>query len=68
MHSIKGSDIFMLFIEGGSRGLPNGFSNGEYRFTIQASGRNTNTITKRFIVSWNGLFEKENIKVSEEKR
>jgi hypothetical protein len=65
-HSVLGDNKFLLFIEGGLRGIRNGFENGEYRFTIQASGKNTNTITKKFIVKWNGLFEKENIEVFEE--
>jgi hypothetical protein len=65
-HSIVGSDIFLLFIEGGYRGIRNGFGNGEYRFIVQASGKNTNTVTKKFIVKWNGPFEKERIKIWEE--
>lgn len=66
-NSIIGNNIFLLFIEGGYRGIRNGFKNGVYRFTIQASGINTNTVTKKFIVKWSGPFKKENIKVREEK-
>lgn len=65
IHSIKGANVFFLFIEGGSRGIRNGFANGEYRFTIQASGTNTNTVTKKFIIKWNSNFEKDNIEVKE---
>ena len=67
IHSIRSHNIFLLFIEGGSRGIRNGFANGEYRFTIQASGTNANTVTKKFIVKWNGNFEKDNIEVKEDK-
>jgi hypothetical protein len=62
-HSTVGSHLFLLFIEGGLRGIRNGFGNGEYRFTIQVSGKNTNTVTKKFIVKWDGPFEKENIEI-----
>lgn len=58
---------FDLYIESGPRGVPNGFGQGEYRFTVQTSGSNTNTITKKFILKWQGTFEKENIEVIEEK-
>lgn len=57
---------FSLFIEGGMRGINNTFPNGEYRFTIQATGNNTNTITKRFIFKWSGSFVKDNIVIEEE--
>lgn len=59
---------FKLFIEEDEpRGISNCFNEGEYRFTIQASGLNTNTVTKRFILKWQGTFEKNNIHVYEEK-
>lgn len=67
IHSLKGLDFFRLFIEAGPRGVTNQFPNGIYRFTIQASGKNTNTVTKKFVVDWEkGKFEKENIKVETE--
>ena len=67
IHSIKGNNIFLLFIEGGSRGIRNGFGNGKYRFALQTSGTNTNTVTKKFIVEWSGTFDKDNIQVREDK-
>lgn len=67
IHSIQAANIFLLFIEGGSRGIRNGFANGEYRFTLQASGTNTNTVKKKYIVKWNGNFDKDNIKIKEDK-
>jgi len=63
----RNNQIFTLFIEGGPRGVPNGFSQGEYRFTIQTSGINTNTVTKKFILKWNKTFERDNIEVEKEK-
>lgn len=57
---------FALFIEGGLRGISNSYSNGEYRFTIQATGSNTNTITKRFTFKWCGSFIKSNIVIKED--
>lgn len=64
----KGGNVFYLFIEGGSRDIRNGFGNGEYRFTVQASGTNTTTVTKKFIVKWKGVFDKTTITVIEEKK
>ena len=63
----KNNQAFALFIESGPRGVPNGFAKGEYRFTIQSSGLNTNTIAKKFILRWDNTFEKNNIDVYEEK-
>lgn len=62
----KSNSTFSLFVEGGLRGISNWFSNGVYRFTIQATGINTNTITKRFIFKWDGTFVKKNISIEEE--
>ena len=63
---LNSTSNFSLSVEGGMRGINNAFSNGEYRFTIQATGKNTNTITKRFIFKWNGNFIKDNIVIREE--
>ncbi len=67
VHSIKKRDKFLLFVEEGERGIPNGFPNGKYRFTVQASGSNTNIVIEKFILDWKGKFEKNNINVYKEK-
>lgn len=64
---LNSTSHFSLYVEGGMRGIINAFPNGEYRFTIQATGKNTNTITKRFIFKWSGSFIKDHIIIKEEK-
>lgn len=66
IHSIKGDKKARFFIKIGLLGISNEIINGVYRMTIQASGENTNTTTKKFIVIWKGAFLKENISVIEE--
>lgn len=63
---LDSSSGFSLFIEGGARGVVNKFYEGEYRFTVQATGDNTNTVTKRFILELYGNFKKDNIRIKEE--
>lgn len=63
---LNSSSNFYFFIEGGARGIRNGFPEGEYRLTLQATGENTSTVTKRFIFKWHDKFIKENIIVEEE--
>ncbi|PKN37669.1 MAG: hypothetical protein CVU62_08060 [Deltaproteobacteria bacterium HGW-Deltaproteobacteria-2] len=58
---------FSFYTEGGARGIVFYYPPGEYRLTIQATGENSNSITKRFIFKWHGNFIEKNINIEEEK-
>ena len=72
IHGEKGEDKFLFFIESGPRGLMpqfnNGFPNGIYRIRIHVSAENAISKTKILIINWNGVFEKENIKIKAQKK
>ncbi len=66
VHSTKGEYQAGFFVKVGWLGIGNMINEGIYRMTIQASGENTNTVTKRFIFIWKGKFLRENIQVIKE--
>ena len=67
IHGERGDDKAGFFIKLGWLGIPNMIKEGAWRMTIQATGENTKTITKKFIFVWKGKeFLKENINVIEE--
>ncbi len=66
IHSEKGDTQVGFFIKIKWLGIGNRIGEGIYRMSIQASGENTNTTTKKFIVIWKGAFLKENVCVVKE--
>ena len=59
-------ESFKLFIEPGARGVESTFPHGEYLFTVQTSGENTNVVRKNFILRWKKgtTFTKDNIEIT----